>query len=77
MKDAQSNRADSQFQYERLKEDEAYVGRVGNFLQCYPTKLTLTPDLGDRVLRELSPATSSSTPGPDSQVPVKVGQQRW
>ena len=65
------------YQTSGLKPDEAYVGRVGNFLQCYPTKLTLTPDLGDRVLRELSPATSSSTPGPDSQEPVKVGQQRW
>ena len=65
------------YQTSGLKPDEAYVGRVGNFLQCYPTKLTLTPDLGDRVLRELSPATSPSTPGPDSQEPVKVGQQRW
>ena len=60
-----------------LKPDEAYVGRAGNFLQCYPTKLTPIPDLGDQVLRELSPATKPSTPGPDSRDPVKVGQQRW
>ncbi len=37
------------------RPDEAYAAREGNFIQCFPTKLTLAPDLGDRVLKLLPP----------------------
>jgi len=39
----------------RLKPNEAFAKRSQNFLQCFPTKLTLTPDLGDKVLKILDP----------------------
>ncbi len=38
-----------------LKPDEAYVRRVGDFIQCFPTKLTLAPDMGDRLLQVMKP----------------------
>ncbi len=37
------------------RPDEAYAAIEGNFIQCFPTKLTLAPDLGDRVLKLLDP----------------------
>ena len=38
-----------------LRPDEAYVRRVGDFIQCFPTKLTLAPDMGDRLLQVMKP----------------------
>jgi glycine/D-amino acid oxidase-like deaminating enzyme len=38
-----------------LKPDEAFVTRVGDFIQCFPTKLSLAPDLGDKLLAVLAP----------------------
>jgi glycine/D-amino acid oxidase-like deaminating enzyme len=38
-----------------LKPEQAYVVRQGNFIQCFPTKLTLAPDLGDRLLAVMDP----------------------
>jgi len=38
-----------------LKPDQAFVSRVGDFVQCFPVKLTLAPDLGDRLLAVLDP----------------------
>lgn len=38
-----------------VKPDTAYVERIDDFIQCFPTKLTLTPDMADRLLRALSP----------------------
>ena len=35
------------------RPDTAYLGIAGRFLQCFPTKLTLAPDLGDQVLAAL------------------------
>ena len=59
-----------------LRPDQAYVERQGSFMQCFPTKLTLTPDLGDRVLHQLeAPATHteldvvSPNPVPDAHPP--------
>ncbi len=49
------NRAEPK-QTSGLKPDAAYVARVGDFIQCFPTKLTLAPDMGDRLLQVLSPA---------------------
>jgi glycine/D-amino acid oxidase-like deaminating enzyme len=38
-----------------LKPEQAYVIRQGDFIQCFPTKLTLAPDLGDRLLAVMDP----------------------
>ncbi len=66
------------FQEGGLKPDEAYVGQAGHFLQCFPTKLTLTPDLGDRVMELMpEPDTRVSSPLSSSSHPVPVGQLRW
>lgn len=59
-----------------LKPDEASVRRQGRFIQCFPTKLTLAPDLGDKVLAELdAPAGYTqpelATPG------VPLGTPPW
>jgi hypothetical protein len=35
--------------------EQASVRTTGNFIQCFPTKLTLAPDLGDKVRRALPP----------------------
>ncbi|MGE0624996.1 MAG: NAD(P)/FAD-dependent oxidoreductase [Pseudomonadales bacterium] len=37
------------------RPDEAFVGEARGVLVCWPTKLTLAPDLGDRVLEHLDP----------------------
>jgi glycerol-3-phosphate dehydrogenase len=44
------------------RPDEAFVAAAGNVLICWPTKLALAPDLGDKVLAALAlPSTGSST----------------
>jgi glycerol-3-phosphate dehydrogenase len=40
------------------RPDEAFVAAVGNVLVCWPTKLALAPDLGDRLLAALTAASS-------------------
>ncbi len=35
------------------RPDEAYIGRSGNALVCWPTKLSLVPDLADRLLAQM------------------------
>ena len=32
------------------KPDEAFAERAQDFIQCFPTKLTLTPNLGDKIM---------------------------
>ena len=32
------------------KPDEAFAERTQDFIQCFPTKLTLTPNLGDKIM---------------------------
>lgn len=44
-----------------LKPDQAYVARHGDFIQCFPTKLTLAPDLGDRLLAVMDPPQCPDT----------------
>ena len=66
------------------KPDEASVVRCGNALLCWPTKLSLVPDLGDQVLNAIdSPAADhlptaslGDTPGPDSKRP-EVATAPW
>lgn len=60
----------------RARPDEAFVGTTEDCLVCWPTKLSLTPDLGDRVLREL-PAPSGGH-GDTPELPaVRVGSAPW
>jgi glycine/D-amino acid oxidase-like deaminating enzyme len=58
------------------KPDEAYVERAGDFIQCFPTKLTLAPDMGDRLLQLLdppgAPAAFAST-----HPPARLGVAPW
>ena len=43
------------------RPDQAYVATVANALICWPTKLALAPDLGDKVIAHLAaPSVSSS-----------------
>ena len=42
------------------RPDEAYVAAVANVLVCWPTKLALAPDLGDKVLAQLAAPSNSS-----------------
>ncbi len=60
----------------RLKPDEAFAQRSQNFLQCFPTKLTLTPDLGDKVLKILDPPTN---PGRlvSTHTRAEIGNSPW
>ena len=46
------NRAEPK-QASGIKPDEAHVVRQQDFIQCFPTKLTLAPDLGDKLLNVL------------------------
>jgi len=48
-------------QHRLLKPDNAYAKRVGQVLVCWPTKLSLAPDLGDRVLAQLPPPAYSDS----------------
>lgn len=41
-------------QHGRRRPDEAFVASMANLLVCWPTKLALAPDLGDKVLAALS-----------------------
>jgi glycine/D-amino acid oxidase-like deaminating enzyme len=52
---AEAQRADG------ARPDEAFVAPVGNVLVCWPTKLALAPDLGDRVLAALTATPSRAT----------------
>lgn len=65
------------FQQTGLKPDEAFVEQKDNFMQCFPIKLTLAPDLGDRVLERLPPPSGFTSPMPDSPNPAAVGHFRW
>ncbi|MEM9622213.1 MAG: FAD-dependent oxidoreductase [Pseudomonadota bacterium] len=58
------------------RPDEAYAAKQDNFIQCFPTKLTLAPDLGDRVLALLEPPRSS-TAWQSNHPRAAVGQAPW
>ena len=60
----------------RLKPDEAFAKRSENFIQCFPTKLTLAPDLGDKVLRLMDPPRYHNELQ-SSHVKATVGEPPW
>ncbi len=71
------NRAEPK-QRQGRKPDEAYAARQGRFVQCFPTKLTLAPDLGDRVLKLLDPPVPAGPTELDSRHPrAVIGQPPW
>lgn len=48
-------------QTNQQRPDEAFVGKVPGGLVCWPTKLTLAPDLGDKVVHALREAGITPT----------------
>ena len=62
------------------KPDNAHVERHGNLLVTWPTKLTLAPDLGDRVqalLEQQGPAPSGTQPELDAGLERAVPGTPW
>ncbi len=47
-------------QHLSTKPDEACTMRCGNAMLCWPTKLSLVPDLGDQVLNSIEPPADSA-----------------
>ena len=60
-----------------LRPDEASVRSQGAYIQCFPTKLTLAPDLGDKVLAVLPAPSGSTQPTFDAAQPVPLGAMPW
>ena len=59
-----------------LRPDHAFAASSGPCIVCWPTKLTLVPDLGDRVLR-LLPPPEYPPPGPLDLQDAAIGQAPW
>ena len=59
-----------------LRPDHAFAEASGPCIVCWPTKFTLAPDLGDRVLSLLPPPEYLS-PGPLNLQPAAVGRTPW
>ena len=59
-----------------LKPDNAYVQASGQFIQCFPTKLTLAPDMGDRLLQVL-PEPGGFDPVTLGQAPLRIADYPW
>lgn len=66
-------------QSDRQRPDEAFASASGNILICWPTKLSLTPDLADKVSGLLaSPAERPNSAVADLPLPVPtLGQAPW
>ncbi len=58
------------------RPDEAYVAREGSFIQCFPTKLTLTPDLGDQLLSLIEPPLGGELPA-TAHPRATIGAAPW
>ena len=59
------------------RPEGAYVARRGNIVTCWPTKLTLAPDVGDRVLALLDPPSGRPAPSPPALPAARVGLAPW
>ena len=61
------------------KPDEACVVSCGNAMLCWPTKLSLVPDLGDQVLNAINPAEPAANQNPASLngPPPPVADPPW
>lgn len=56
-------------QARRRRPDEAFLAEAHGVLVCWPTKLTLAPDLGDRVLAALGPPGIGTVPATGIDLP--------
>ena len=63
-------------QRNRLRPDHAFAQASGRCILCWPTKLTLAPDLCDRVLK-LLPPPECPPPGPLNLPSAAVGRAPW
>jgi glycine/D-amino acid oxidase-like deaminating enzyme len=59
------------------RPDEAFVAAVANALICWPTKLALTPDLGDKVLAQLRAPSGASDNGIGDYAAPPVAAAPW
>jgi glycine/D-amino acid oxidase-like deaminating enzyme len=60
------------------RPDEAFAAAVGSCVVCWPTKLSLVPDLGDKVLGLLDPPSAPHPGSPDLGLPTaRVGRSPW
>jgi glycine/D-amino acid oxidase-like deaminating enzyme len=64
-------------QPDRRRPDEAFVSSTKDVLVCWPTKLSLTPDLGDRVLELMAPPELSTPLVPLAVPPPSFGAPPW
>lgn len=69
------NRAEPQ-QASGIKPDEAHVVRQQDFIQCFPTKLTLAPDLGDKLINVLD-KPRHPTPLQTNHPQAELGISPW
>lgn len=61
-----------------LRPDEAFAQRRGPCIVCWPTKLSLVPDLADRTLSLLDPPAGFAHPAPALPLPAPaVGHPPW
>jgi glycine/D-amino acid oxidase-like deaminating enzyme len=58
------------------RPDQAFAEAAGACIVAWPTKLSLTPDLGDRVLTLLPPPSSAPTPRLNLP-PARIGRAPW
>ena len=58
------------------RPDQAFAEAYGPVIVCWPTKLSLTPDLGDRVAPLLS-APAKTNPPTLSLPPASLGHAPW
>ncbi|MDG1232338.1 MAG: FAD-dependent oxidoreductase [Pseudomonadales bacterium] len=59
-----------------LRPDTPYVGRHGNVVVCWPTKLTLAPMMGDMFM-ELMAAPKANLAEPPKLKPASIGRPLW
>ena len=64
-------------QSERLRPDRPFARRYGNVVVCWPTKLTLAPMLGDRVLKLMPKPVHRRTSLPDTLAIPSTGIAPW
>ena len=69
------NRAEPR-QSSGIKPDEAHVVRQADFIACFPTKLTLAPDLGDKLINVLD-KPRFATPLQSSHPLAEISTSPW
>jgi glycine/D-amino acid oxidase-like deaminating enzyme len=68
---------------DRQRPDSAYVSESGPLIVCWPTKLTMCPDLGDNVMARISASMQASgklleaSPVHDTLPLAQIGRPPW